>query len=71
MKRTVVVLCLLVAALALVDRSTASAAEGCFMRLKGCFYEAAKPDSFIDRTLMALDCELDFVECVREKVGGW
>ena len=71
MKRMVVVLCLLVAALSFVDRSTAFAEEGCFMRLKGCFYEAARADSFIDRTLMGLDCELDFVECVREKVGGW
>ena len=43
---------------------------GCFQTLQRCYYEAAKKDSWIDRWLAGLDCELDFIECTRIKIVG-
>ncbi len=44
---------------------------GCFMDLRMCYYEAARREAWIERSLMGLDCELDFVECMRQKLTGW
>ena len=44
--------------------------NGCFMRLKECYYEAAREDFWGDRWLRGLDCELNFVECARRKLVG-
>lgn len=47
-----------------------TAVAGCFEQLANCYYEAAKRDSWVSRWLAGLDCELDFVECTREKIIG-
>ncbi len=44
---------------------------GCFMDLRQCYYEAARYDSWVQRSLAGLDCELNFTECLRQKIGGW
>jgi hypothetical protein len=43
---------------------------GCFEDLGACFQRAATRDSWVSRWLAGLDCELDFVECTREKIIG-
>lgn len=48
----------------------AEAFADCFGKLEQCFYEAAKLDSWLDRWLAGLDCELNFVECTRIKLVG-
>lgn len=48
----------------------ANAFAGCFEDAALCFYEASRHDSFVWRTLAALDCELDLAECARRKVVG-
>jgi hypothetical protein len=48
----------------------ASAFAGCFEDAANCFYAASRHDSFVWRTLAALDCELDLAECARKKVVG-
>ncbi len=48
----------------------ANAFAGCFEDAANCFYEASGHDSFVWRTLAALDCELDLAECARKKVVG-
>jgi hypothetical protein len=52
--------------------SAAPSAEsgGCFEDLKKCYYDAARRESWVDRWLAGLDCELDFVDCTREKLIG-
>ncbi|HUF24278.1 MAG TPA: hypothetical protein VMN81_09135 [Vicinamibacterales bacterium] len=42
----------------------------CFGQLSDCFHEAAKLDSWVDRWLAGLDCELNFIECTRIKLVG-
>jgi hypothetical protein len=44
--------------------------HGCFTELSHCFERAAQIDSWWYRTLAALDCELDFIECARIKLIG-
>lgn len=48
----------------------ANAFAGCFEDAANCFFEASRHDSFVWRTLAALDCELDLAECARRKVIG-
>ena len=43
---------------------------GCFTGLADCYSRASTIDSFLYRTLTALDCELDFIECTRIKLIG-
>ena len=46
------------------------AMAGCTTDLADCYTAAAKIDSFWYRWAAGLDCELDYVECVREKLIG-
>ena len=46
------------------------ALAGCTTTLAGCYTAAAKIDSFWYRWAAGLDCELDYVECVRVKLIG-
>jgi hypothetical protein len=43
---------------------------GCFEELANCMQRAATRDSWFSRWLAGMDCELDFVECTREKLMG-
>jgi hypothetical protein len=47
-----------------------SAQAGCTVTLSQCMEAAAKIDSFWYRFAAGLDCELDYVECVRVKLIG-
>ena len=47
------------------------AAAGCFDDIRNCYHRAARRDNIGDRWIDGLDCELEFVGCVRQKVGGW
>jgi len=47
-----------------------SAQAGCTVTLGQCMEAAAKIDSFWYRSAAGLDCELDYVECVRIKLIG-
>lgn len=46
------------------------ALAGCTTSLADCYIAAAKIESFWYRWAAGLDCELDYVECVREKLIG-
>ena len=46
------------------------ARAGCATELADCYQRAANIDSFWYRWAAGLDCELDFVECVRIKLIG-
>lgn len=46
------------------------AEAGCTTTLADCYQKAANIDSFWYRWAAGIDCELDFVECVRIKVIG-
>lgn len=48
----------------------APALAGCTTDLGDCYVRAAKIDSFWYRWAAGLDCEIDYVECVRIKVIG-
>jgi hypothetical protein len=43
---------------------------GCTTDLADCYTRAAKVDSFWYRWATGLDCELDYVDCVRQKLIG-
>ena len=43
---------------------------GCFTDMADCFQAAAYWDSFWQRTWQALDCELEFVQCLRFAIFG-
>jgi len=47
-----------------------SAMAGCTTDLIDCYGRAAKEDSFWTRSAMGLDCELDYVDCVRRRLIG-
>jgi len=47
-----------------------SAQAGCTVTLSDCMVSAAKIDSTWYRFAAGLDCELDYVECVRVKLIG-
>lgn len=66
-----VVFALMLAAAINAAPATASASDaGCFEELANCMQRAATRDSWFSRWLAGLDCELDFVECAREKLVG-
>ena len=46
------------------------ALAGCTTDLADCYVAAAKIDSFWYRWAAGLDCELDYVDCAREKLIG-
>ena len=46
------------------------ALAGCTITLADCYGAAAKIDSFWYRWAAGIDCELDYVECVRVKLIG-
>jgi hypothetical protein len=46
------------------------ALAGCTVTLADCYVHAAKIDSFWYRWAAGLDCELDYVDCVRQKLIG-
>ena len=65
------VLAMPVPVLAGVDDAEADAdPEACTTNLVACYEKAAKIDSFWYRWAAGLDCELDYVECVRVKLIG-
>ena len=49
---------------------TAWADEGCFQQANACFADAAWFPSWWMSFIVALDCELEFISCVRTKVLG-
>ena len=44
---------------------SAQGGHRCFSDMAACFQSAAYPESFWQRTWQALDCELEFVKCIR------
>ena len=46
------------------------AAEECFQNLKDCYIAASHMRYWVDRWAAGLDCELDFVDCTRQKILG-
>jgi hypothetical protein len=46
------------------------ATAGCTTDLIDCYYAAAAVDDFWRRWAAGIDCELDYVECVRIKIIG-
>jgi hypothetical protein len=66
MKKVVLVLLLTAA----INAVPSPAWAGCFEDLANCFARAATRDSWLSRWLAGLDCELDFIECTREKIVG-
>ena len=42
----------------------------CTQDLRSCYYRAAREDSWGDRWLSGLDCELTFVDCTRRAIIG-
>lgn len=64
------VLMLAVLASLLAAGAAQPAWAGCTTDLIECYEGAAAEDSFWWRWAMGIDCELDYVECVREKVVG-
>lgn len=66
MRKIVLVVC----AAAVLGLLPADAVASCFDQAAACFQRAAARDSFMGRTLAALDCELDLIECARRKIIG-
>jgi hypothetical protein len=66
-RNILVALLLVMSTLALAPQR---AMAGCTTTLLDCFGAAARIDNFWYRTAAGLDCELDYAECVREKVIG-
>lgn len=44
---------------------SAQSGTGCFTDIAACFQSAAYTESFWHRTWQGLDCELEFVRCIR------
>lgn len=60
-----------VLALMIMSAGAASAsAQDCFADLRRCYYAAAREATWGDLWIKGLDCELDFVDCVRRKIVG-
>ncbi|MEX2271877.1 MAG: hypothetical protein WD690_10420 [Vicinamibacterales bacterium] len=66
MKKMVVVLCFVAAFSAVPSAAWA----GCFEDLAACFQNAATRDTWFKRWLAGMDCELEFIDCGREKLIG-
>lgn len=69
MRKWIGIALLAIVALGIAGRE-ARAEDGCFIRLRDCYYVAAREEFWGDRWLRGLDCELDFVECARRKLVG-
>lgn len=54
-----------------VQGAFADDGDRCFTDLGHCYEAAAAIESFWYRWAAGLDCELDLVECVREKLLGY
>ena len=54
----------------MVTPAAAQVSSGCFVEIAEYFESTAFIDSFWDRTWAALDCELDFITCVRLVLFG-
>lgn len=67
MVKNVLFAALMVAGLVAAPRP---AVAGCTTDLADCYVRAAKIDSLWYRWAAGLDCELDYVECVRVKLVG-
>lgn len=63
------IVCLLMM-ISLATPPAAYAAMGCFGEFDDCMRQAAHY-GWWDSILYALDCELEFIACVRGKVMGW
>ena len=50
--------------------SPSPALAGCTVDLADCYGRAARIDSFWYRWAAGLDCELDYVDCVHQKLIG-
>jgi hypothetical protein len=46
------------------------ALAGCTTDLADCYARAAKVDSFWYRWAAGIDCELEYTDCVRQKIFG-
>jgi hypothetical protein len=57
-------------AFVLAGTRTVSAQIACFQNLESCYYRAALRDTWGDRWLAGLDCELQFVDCTRRALIG-
>ena len=66
MKKMLSVLFLAVA----LNAVPSAAWAGCFQDLGACYVRASAHDSWVSRWLAGLDCELDFIECTRDKLIG-
>lgn len=69
MKKVMFVL-VLAAAINAAPVPVSASEAGCFEGLANCMEQAATRDSWFSRWLAGLDCELDFVQCMREKLVG-
>ncbi len=63
-------MCVGAAVVALLGTSPGTVEAGCFGSLGYCFRQTTVVYGFWDRFFAALDCELDFTECVRIRVLG-
>ena len=57
--------------LAAMSATTQPIYAGCATNLADCYQRAANVDSFWYRWAAGLYCELDFVECARQKLIGY
>ena len=67
MVRKILLTLVVVAGFVAVPRS---AMAGCAVDLLDCYGRAAGRESFWYRTAAGIDCELDFVDCVRRRLIG-
>ena len=63
-------MCVSAVVVALLGTNPATVGAGCFGSLGHCVRQTIAVYGFRDRFFAALDCELDFTECVRIKVSG-
>jgi len=70
MQRCILLAIFVLAAMSASAQPSYAMAAGCATNLADCYQRAANVDSFWYRWAAGLDCELDFVECVRVKLIG-
>jgi hypothetical protein len=56
--------------MAVLAMAPQEAAAGCTTDLVGCFEEAARVENFWYRWAAGIDCELDYIRCVRVRFVG-
>ena len=59
-----------VAGILLLTDARPAHATPCFVTLANCYFYAAVQDSFWFQWASGLDCELDFINCVRRDILG-